>query len=230
MLKFVYDIGSVSLGFIHASCAWCMRLHWKVVGWGKFWDSFIYCNAPFYQAAACIKSNPWESSFRIGSVWPDWAKFRQFEEKLKVFGQFLVCLIWYLENFCTFFGTFYATGQILNVLNGQKLINNLAIWSHWSSDQLLKKIWMMTALPIASSQTYRATLSVCTSILNVDCDVFRDVSGNDDDDDVNFDTETIWSFGTLRPTEFLGYGFRTFSAIGLPLRSVSLREIFCDVW
>ena len=71
---------------------------------------------------------------KLISVWPDWAKFRHFGKILKVFGKLSVCLIMFNIAFgkiCTYFGTFYATWQIVIAVNGQKVINYLAIWSHW---------------------------------------------------------------------------------------------------
>ena len=48
-----------------------------------------------------------------------------------VLRQFCVWLYKYSANICTIFGNFYATGQFFIVVIGQRLKNNLAIWSHW---------------------------------------------------------------------------------------------------
>ena len=39
--------------------------------------------------------------------------------------------------------TFYATKQIFIVVNGQRLKNNLAIWSHWLVVKLLKSAYFL---------------------------------------------------------------------------------------
>ena len=55
----------------------------------------------------------------------------RFGKILKVFGQFwygLFCIWQAIIHTATIF---YATGQIFIVINGQRLKNNLAIWSHW---------------------------------------------------------------------------------------------------
>ena len=54
----------------------------------------------------------------------------QIWQNLKVFGQFwygLFCIWQAIIHTATIF---YATGQIFIVINGQRLKNNLAIWSH----------------------------------------------------------------------------------------------------
>ena len=55
----------------------------------------------------------------------------RFGKILKFFGQFwygLFCIWQAIIHTATIF---YATGQIFIVINGQRLKNNLAIWSHW---------------------------------------------------------------------------------------------------
>ena len=64
------------------------------------------------------------------SAWPDLAKFCHFVNKLKVFGQIFGWFILYLANFCAHFGIFYASGQIVIVVNGRTSNNNIAVWSH----------------------------------------------------------------------------------------------------
>ena len=70
----------------------------------------------------CIEA----SVTRFGEISPLW-------QHLKVFGQFLAWYILYYANFCIYFGNFYTTRQLLIAVNGQRLKNNLAIWSHWTS-------------------------------------------------------------------------------------------------
>ena len=43
-----------------------------------------------------------------------------------------IVLVWYLANFCTYFGSFYAAGQIFYDVNGQRVKNKMVIWSHCS--------------------------------------------------------------------------------------------------
>ena len=61
-------------------------------------------------------------------VWRDLEKFRHLRKKLMSLGKFLVWFILYLAN--TYHVIDYATGQIFIVVNGQRLKNDLAIWSH----------------------------------------------------------------------------------------------------
>ena len=65
------------------------------------------------------------------SVWPDLEKFRLFGKNFLVFGDFkklylvlgnILNLLWQIFN---------AIGQILIVVNGQKMKHYLAIWLHW---------------------------------------------------------------------------------------------------
>ena len=74
--------------------------------------------------------------------------------------QFLVSLI-YLANFCTYFGSFYTTGQILIAVNGQKLEHYLAIWSHW-------KVGIHTYLPNVMQETSLSSVAHVNCI----CDLF----------------------------------------------------------
>ena len=53
-------------------------------------------------------------------VWPDLAKFHHFGKMLKVFEHFSELFKYYLANICTNFGNFYATGEIVIVVNGQR--------------------------------------------------------------------------------------------------------------
>ena len=62
--------------------------------------------------------------------------FATLAKKINVFGEILELFILYLANFCTHFGIFYATGQIVIVANGHTLNNNIAVWSHWSELQI----------------------------------------------------------------------------------------------
>ena len=85
-------------------------------------------------------------------VWPDLAKFHHFGKNLPYFGQCLVWFIWYLTNFCTYICNFYAIGQISIAVNGQRLKNNLAIWSHCHPPTFLcaklKQVWLQNWLVV----------------------------------------------------------------------------------
>ena len=83
---------------------------------------------------------------QIGKNSPLW-------KTLKVFEQFLVCLIKYMANFLYILWQFDASGQILIALNGQRLKNNLVVWSHW---QKLREIlaWFSRAFSISPKKLY----------------------------------------------------------------------------
>ena len=59
---------------------------------------------------------------RFGETSPIW-------QYLKVFGK-IFYWFWYLANICTYLGIFMLLGIDLN---GHRVNNNIAIWSHWSS-------------------------------------------------------------------------------------------------
>ena len=69
---------------------------------------------------------------------PDLPKICHFGKILKVFGfgNFLNGLYCMWQTFVPTLA-FYATGQILFVVSGQRLNNNIAIWSHWFSPTLV---------------------------------------------------------------------------------------------
>ena len=53
---------------------------------------------------------------------------------------------------------FYATGQILTIVNGQRLNSNIAIWSHWSS---ARNIWWAFVIKISRLVTYPTFFAQC---------------------------------------------------------------------
>ena len=61
---------------------------------------------------------------RFGEILPLWQNFKS------LWAIFVMVSIW--QTFVPALGNIYATGQIFIVVNGQRLKNNLAIWSHWT--------------------------------------------------------------------------------------------------
>ena len=61
-------------------------------------------------------------------IWRNFATLAKFKSLKDILG---IVLVWYLANVCTYFGNFYATGQIFNDVNGQNVKSNVVIWSHW---------------------------------------------------------------------------------------------------
>ena len=63
------------------------------------------------------------------SVCPDVAKFRHFGNDFKSLGNFWIAYLVFGKLLYQLWH-FFATGQIVDVVNGQRLNNNIAIWSH----------------------------------------------------------------------------------------------------
>ena len=60
----------------------------------------------------------------------DLAKFRHFGKNLSLWDILRIVMVRYLANFCTYFGNFYAAEQIFYDVNGKRVKNYIAIWSH----------------------------------------------------------------------------------------------------
>ena len=65
------------------------------------------------------------------SVCPDLANFRHFGETLKVFGNILRGYLVFGIIMSILWQIWSAIGQIFISVNGDRLKNNLAIWSRW---------------------------------------------------------------------------------------------------
>ena len=74
---------------------------------------------------------------RFGEILPLWKIFKSLWE---IFGMVYFEFGKQLYLLCV---TFYATKQIFIVVNGQRLKNNLAIWSHWLVVKLLKSAYFL---------------------------------------------------------------------------------------
>ena len=85
----------------------------------------------------------------VETAWTHFTKFRQFCKIIKVCWQFWYSLYKYLANFFSYFGNFYAFGQIKIAGNGQILKYYLDIWSHSVDTCALKfllSIWKLVKL------------------------------------------------------------------------------------
>ena len=73
-------------------------------------------------------------------VWPDLAKFCNFGKILKVFGQFLGCLFYYLANFCTNFGIFMLLViPFFIAVNGQRLNSDIVPSGHTGTTEQMNE-------------------------------------------------------------------------------------------
>ena len=60
-------------------------------------------------------------------IWPNFDTLAKFISICKVLG---IVLVWNLANFCTYFLICNTTVQIFTDINGHRVKNNVAIWSH----------------------------------------------------------------------------------------------------
>ena len=96
------------------------------------------------------------------SVWPDLAKFYDFGEILKVFGNFLVFIL-YLAKFEPTLCNFQAIKQIFTFGNSPNIKNNIAIWLHWQfgiTMDIYKLDFLLTIVgkPAACTEPWRYIL------------------------------------------------------------------------
>ena len=87
---------------------------------GKNWATFSPYLVPLSKAQVDI-------CHQCDQIWPNFDTLAKFISICKVLG---IVLVWNLANFCTYFLICNTTVQIFTDINGHRVKNNVAIWSH----------------------------------------------------------------------------------------------------
>ena len=94
---------------------------------------------------------------RFGKIWRNFATLAKFQQSLGHFSYFFGLVF---ANFCTYFGNFYATGQIFYYGNGKRVKNNISIWSHWCwCEEMINRLTSSTVVCPDLSMPSGSTLS-----------------------------------------------------------------------